>query len=458
MQANKDQDWADDAAFWDDAWADMNSRLDKKPERRKGILAWWPFYLCAGAALVLVAVGARTISGQGEIEASPPLPSVEVPASSPIAASEDSKLIAEIPSLAGTNEGKPVLSVSAKNIPQQSDQPRTTVASTQPAATPPPVANTQRTVAPLTTELTASHGATSPNISSPATPSANDGSEEKAMAVVKAFIPRETSCGNIFPGITIDLLKQTFITEGIPPLEIDQLFVDELNSVPNVPLQRHKYPNPLTLEAGLTSDFTFGYRGGYAGIGYRVTGGKKLSFPLSLRYRLDQLEIKDSPLEDPDENGLGTGSAPTEGTADLLLIPQSISATALELGAGVAWDATPRLRLSTGLSASYQVLALVNFEGQGNRGIFNQADFAVSEDYSVRLNRGEALLSTLTIDGASPDFTPWNFRANFGATYDITPRLGVNLKATRLLTQPDRADILGLRTGRMEIGLSYRLR
>jgi len=35
MQAKKDQDWTDDADFWDEAWADMNARLDACP---------WLFY------------------------------------------------------------------------------------------------------------------------------------------------------------------------------------------------------------------------------------------------------------------------------------------------------------------------------------------------------------------------------------------------------------------------------
>jgi len=53
MQANKDQDWTADADFWDEAWADMNTRLDDAPGRRKGLLVWWKTYLATAAGLVL---------------------------------------------------------------------------------------------------------------------------------------------------------------------------------------------------------------------------------------------------------------------------------------------------------------------------------------------------------------------------------------------------------------------
>ncbi len=94
MQANKDQDWTDDAAFWGDAWADMNTRLDEKPDRRKGGLAWWPFYLGVAAVFVLV-MGAGMVFDQNEVDATPTPTSVQASAPvSPAVISGDKKVIA----------------------------------------------------------------------------------------------------------------------------------------------------------------------------------------------------------------------------------------------------------------------------------------------------------------------------------------------------------------------------
>lgn len=462
MQANKGQNWSADDAFWDDAWADMNSKLDEKPDRRKGGLAWWPLYLGVAAVLVLIlAMGASAILDRDETETAPSPPFVQAPAlANPGVDPDDNKAVATAPVIAEASADKQALKSSETDIRQQLDQPMTTVATAQRTTTPiPAVAAAQPPATSLPTVTAAQATSTPPvNISPPALPADNDAVEENTALIVEANIWWDGYAPNPVPGIATDLLKQTFITEGILPLEIDQLFVDELNSLPTVPLHGRRFPNPLTLEAGLTSDFALGHRGGLVGIDYRITGGKKLSFPLSLRYRFDQLEINDSPLEEADQNGVSTGGTSTTEASDLLLIPQSISATAVEVGAGLAWGVTPRLRLSLGLSASYQLQALVNFEGQTIRSLFDQFEFTGNEDYSLSIDRGEAFLSTQTVDGASPGFTPWSFRANLGAAYDITPRLGVNLRATRLLAQPDRAGVLGLRNGRMEVGVSYRLR
>jgi hypothetical protein len=39
MPDNLNQDWTDDAAFWDEAWGDMSARLDQA--ERKRFFVWW---------------------------------------------------------------------------------------------------------------------------------------------------------------------------------------------------------------------------------------------------------------------------------------------------------------------------------------------------------------------------------------------------------------------------------
>lgn len=449
MQANKDQDWTDDAAFWDDAWADMNTRLDEKPDRRKGGLAWWPFYLGVAAVFVLV-MGAGMAFDQNEVDVTPTPTSVQASAPvSPAVISGDKKVIAAALSGAEVSVGEEELKAAeTTTLRKKLDQPQTTVATAQRLVTSlPKVATAQRDFTPLPNAAATQRSFAPPmNISSPASPTKNHASRK----------PRSGGGAKTAPSEEYTTERLTANIQ-VAPLGIPQLEITPETTLPTVPQKRRRYPNPLTLEAGISSDLGLGHPGSLVGIGYRITGGKKLSFPLSLRYRFDEMEVRDSPFEEAVAADISTGS-PTVEASDLVLATRSLSITSVEVTAGLAWDATPRFRLNAGLGASYQLQALVNFEGQRSSSIFNQFGLAANDDFSLRLDRGEALLSTLTIDGSSPDVAPWIFRARLGAAYAITPRWEVNLKATRLLTQPDRAGVIGLRAGRLELGVSYRLR
>jgi len=222
---------------------------------------------------------------------------------------------------------------------------------------------------------------------------------------------------------------------------------------PALPLKRQRYPNPLTLEGAYTSSFNLQQRGFLVGLGYRIRNKSKWSFPVALRYRLDQSEFKE-----PSSTSADQVSVPTSGNGDQFLRPVSISTDAVEIGAGVAWAASPRLRFSTGFSAAYQLRALLNFEGNRTDGQGNQFADLNNTLFSLEYTRGRELLSSFSGSGAGPDFSRWVLRANAGVSYDLKPRLSVNFRATHLLRQPDRARVLGLQTGRMEVGVSYRLR
>lgn len=442
MQANKDQDWYADDAFWDDAWADMNTRLDAAPDRRRAGPAWWPFLLAgAGAFVLVIMIAAGIIFDRDDVETTAPVPSAREAVMAGSDRMNNNPVAAATPTKASTSKDQvEILSSRTKGgntvTPKKSDSVSKSAAVRyeRTKGLPKiikPVPEEERSVVNVRT----SSNGTAPD------PKTNGANNAPPVSDPNDILDDQNS-------VTASL--------KIAPLAIGQLTDYPEYSLPSVQPQRFRHPNPLSLEVGFTSSFNAQQPGFLAGVGYRVMGGKRLSFPLSLSYRLDEINVKDSPLDEARANDVTTGSPAADNT-DVLLIPRSISTTALEMETGLAWAATPRLRLTSGLSAAYQLRALVNFEGQSNSSFNGQAEFTAGMIYSLRLDRGEEFLSALSQDGISPDFNRWAFRAYLGATYDLTPRLGVNLNASRLLAQPDRAGVIGLRTGRLEVGVGYRL-
>lgn len=51
MQAKQEPDWTADDAFWDDAWANMQERLDETPADKRYAAGWW--WLGSSALLLL---------------------------------------------------------------------------------------------------------------------------------------------------------------------------------------------------------------------------------------------------------------------------------------------------------------------------------------------------------------------------------------------------------------------
>ncbi len=444
MQANKDQGWTDDADFWDEAWADMNARLDADaPNRRKGLLAWWPFFL--GGAFVLLA-GFLLASGitprDKELVEENTTPLVNTTLRQ--GGQEETKPVASTPEAAQplvTNETTP-------NSPKQKT-PKTKATknkltnSQQPKRT-----NRVRTAALATAK----------------TPSSNTPLASNSPANNPRVVAQESTPQSVLPPVNTSKVspqnKAIKKAETPSPLLVPKatqlLTATTAYALPAVPSLRKNYHNTLAAEAAYTSSFGLQQPGFLLGLSYRINNGSKLSFPISLRYRLDELERKDLSDADADQTSVSLGTRSAS-----FLNPVSVSADALEVGAGLAWSVTPRLRLGTGLSAAYQLRALVNFESTTNysaddlNGIVAES---TDQRFSVGFDRSENLLQSTNQESIPPDYSRWAMRASLGASYDITPRLGVGFKATHLLLQPDRNRVLEVNTGRMELGLSYRLR
>jgi hypothetical protein len=439
MQANKDQDWTDDADFWNEAWADMNTRLDDDgPGRRKGLLAWWKLYLAATAGLVLALVIAYGMfPEQTEDKNIPSTPAIvaEQAASTQV----NTKDNAVIPTTASTERASTEKSKSEAVIGEAADN-KTVLRPTKQTAKTAQFARQRKPDA-------------KPTLPANSTADLSSITPVPTLAVTEVKAPAAsmlTATDNELSG-----RKAIPASPLLMVAAIDQISTPALGFRSQVlPLKQQRYPNPLTLEGAYTSSFNLQQPGFLVGLGYRIRNKSKLSFPVSLRYRLDQSEFKD-----PSPTSADQASVPiNNGNQGQFLQPVSISTDAVELGAGLSWAVAPRLRFSTGLSVAYQLRALVNFEGSGPTGLINQQENFNRELFSLEFDRSQDLLSSFNGSGLGPDFSRWVLRANAGVAYDIWPRLGVNFRATHLLRQPDRAQVLGLQTGRMEAGISYRLR
>lgn len=438
MQANKDQDWTDDAAFWDEAWADMNTRLDAEPNHKKGGLAWWWLYIgVAATVLFALLLGAGIIFVDEDVKASPP-------ASAVIASVPADKFKAE-------NEIHTAFALIDETRTSPTELAQNKLSAEQ-AKSENPIDYARETTALVRPE--ASSGGDVPFV------------EPASDKATKAVIPTAPPSGpklaalptseTVPPPPTKDEREKIAASLQLGPTAISPLPADLALTSPSVTLQRHRKTNAFLLDAGLSSSYGFQNPGFYAGAGYRIKNRTKLSFPLTLRYRYDQLSIKEFPGSASDQLGTSVDNPIGSATGESFT-PVSIRSSAVEVGAGLAIEATSRLRFSTGLSAAYQLRAILGVNGVNPTELNAVGDFVANEDYRLQLDRGFNLLSAQNRSQVNPDYSSWAFRAKLGVAYDLNPRLGLNLKATHLILQPDRAQVIGVQTGQLEFGLSYRL-
>ena len=435
MQANQDHNWTDDAEFWDEAWADMNARLDDEPKRRKAAAPLWPFVLgLAAVFLLLVGVGVGILSDRENLPSSTAIAEAErevqeevrsatestsPPVSKDYSTDEETEIV-------GNTMAKPDASRhSSEN--RQMTKVRNAKSTTSPEygnSGPPSYVRTQIDSSTIQEDKT-------PEVASAALPTTSAATAENAA-------PRK----NVKTAVRL----------------LDEQLLRSLDNEPSYPLpsptarkQRHR--NPLSLEAAFTSDFTLRHPGHAIGLGYRINGGRRLTFPLHLAYRLDRSEIKDV----SSEADLAV-SAPSGPTAEDGFSPVSIGTESVELSAGLALTVTPRLRVSAGIGAAYQVRALISFERVPTTNLDGQFGNGSFDFFSLDLARSSPLISEYRNVTTTPDYRRWIWRAKLGLAYELSPRLGLNLRATHLLRQPDRERIIGLQSGRLEAGVSYRLR
>ena len=424
MPANNNPNWKDDPAFWDEAWADMNARLDTAPKRRRGG-AWWIWGGAGGVLLLLLAFLFWPLPQ--EERPTGPAPVVTRPAGPPIAEAA-SKATVRKPDV-----NRPPTRPAVRTTNLLVESPTPSLPSAEPAAAPDQVKSGKPEVGSGEWEVSKWE------VGSPATVTVAPAEATPVSQVAIKELPT--------PQAIPELINIPLATGTIAPLKL-------------------RYRNALTLEAGHSSDWGLRDHGGYVGLGYRIRSAGRLSFPLSLSYRSDRLgaELAGESTSSPVVNGGGgvpdsTGFVTSGSTVEDVF---RVKVNSLTLGVGVAFAVNPRLRLHTGLDASLNLSGtIIGRQADGNTfvadninnftsGLFSNQDLFL--DTSEEVTRG-------TWQGNVPPAINRLFpRGRLGLDYDLTPRLGLSASGTFLLNRADRAGVLDVRRSRLNVGVSWRLR
>jgi len=257
--------------------------------------------------------------------------------------------------------------------------------------------------------------------------------------------------------------------QNIPSQEIKPL-VPAL-SLPEVSPIRQRHKSRFDLLAGGTISTAFGKPGYFAGLSYTPPSRGKISFPVSLRYRFDAIEItvidgsRLSPPTTVSEQGDFDPDEAARGLLSDLAIGNfnELRSSGLELRAGMAWRAAPRLRLSGHGGLQYL------FSARGPSLSSDENSFSDLSGTARYVNLNVGGLSFANFDlvasptpGNAQNSSPngvnrWALRAGLNANYQLTGRLGVFAGGQYLLTPIYQDQAAKLRKGQLEAGLTWRI-
>ncbi|WP_273447113.1 hypothetical protein [Neolewinella agarilytica] len=492
MQANKSPEWKDDAAFWDDAWKDMQQRLDGEPQKRRPVLWWW-----LGLGTVLLVLAAATFwflppfGNESSTPETTPVQSREASVvEAPIAASENVTSVTEATAKLIPGEGNH-LSSPAKAAAQLTPTRRkgakenatrlpATDASNedlQPAAAQSNISNRISNIAypqaisptpKAAAQLTPNKG----NLSPP--PLQRRGAKENAARLPATDSSKEdlqssaaqSKISNRISDIAYPQAVSLLPGEDIRPLP-SGLVLPEVSPI----AQRSK--SRFELLAGGTLSAAFAKPGYFAGLSYTLPSRAKISFPVSLRYRFDAIEITGldgsrlSPVTN--ENGQQVEFDENQAAEELLSNLainnfNELRTSSLELRFGMAWRAASRLRLSghgglqylfsaRGPSISSQDNTFADLSGTGR-----YVNLDVGGLFSSEFDLVSSPAGTPNIGNASPiGVNRWALRAGLNVNYQLTGRLGVFAGGQYLLTPIYQQQVAELRKTQLEAGVSWRL-
>ncbi len=448
MPGKVNQDWTDDAAFWDDAWTDMQQRLDDD-ENPKGFLLW-----TRGAVLfILLLLGATAawfLSGdRSEAPASETIPeSISVPApNAPVASS----------SPAAT--ANPFTEAKAPSAPTR----------TTPQATPPgPVVHVPAIDPPATKKVKAvidfGNSAVSispePNLDQPqpSTDMANGNSTLAPAADQEDKLDAVVSIGErarIEP-VALFALHSPPITK-----------VPVLRGLPEVSVSKSKPSFPLFVEAtgslaqgGTTPGFTLG-------LGTLISPKGRIRFPISLRYRRDFMQLGKRTGGSNDEaiEGLPTADMVSNAIDPLRFTLGSqgtaLTTSGLELFAGLQYRLMPRLHLTANtqleglLTANGVINATLNEENLEY--LFNNRATANTD---LTAGFGNITASNESSSGLSDNsaINRFRLRAGLQLNYQLTDGFSAMTGITRIMTPTYSGELLRVRPTQLVVGVQYRIK
>lgn len=435
MPGKPTQDWNDDGAFWNEAWTDMEQRLDGKSGRKK--IAWWwalPVLLLLGGA-----AGALTYQAGSAEPAT--LPTTLITIDDPIAGDTRPEAGLPVPD-AVLEEMAAIRSAETEGVIAKAENFRTE----------------------LLTEIEPVH---------PEVPAAPGPLREHELItdydgmrpVAEAGKKRSNTA---IAGLGRELITQVHFRSPLP----EQFFVFECKITPPP-----KVNYGVSVSGNLASGMDVpGYS---AGIFATLRANKRISIPLSLRFRKDELTISDKESNDSSQDLASTPTpggqlfdfnfSSNESFAGRRLDRLTVSGIELETGISVRVSRKFRMNILAGgeyLLGARGVTDLALQDGVLNASYTGIAagenEFAALEDLLTLNNMGASFLNTSANRnlGSPRDsgLYRWQFRGSLSGEYAIGNRLSLTANYSSLLTPVFTGDLLRVRPSQFGLGLKYRLR
>lgn len=448
MQDKHDPNWSEDAAFWEEAWADMQVRLDARNDDRKVVAIWWKrpvWLLLGGIMLLIVAITPSLINHyfptEGEAQ---PIPAIET--NIPVEKIADKAATPnDLPATAPPVTEKAVEQVTppgAKNTASLTVASRKLKSDEQTPSLLPTITNPVITTDPETVELL-EHTATGNEVRITTT----SDTEPSEQPVDQAGQPKR--------------LLSPVAQLPISPIDLAH---EPLAEFPAATITRTRRP----VEAGIQAGISTPVNGEYAGIYASVPLGRRFALPVSLRYRRDHLFLTDYPSGSSDD--LAFGSPVTGGavSGDSLYVRFSsdnlsqLNTTGLEGSIGLSFIISPRWEMSSSFAAT-RLFSAKAVLSQSLRRELENAYIPLGNQSAVDsfldLSPDTRTSNLVSADGiSSPSLTQWLIRTKLNLTYRLSSRFQLTTGGSWLLAQPDKAKVIGLQPFQLEMGVQLKLR
>ena len=441
MPDKNKQEWSADAAFWDNAWADMDQRLGPEQPRRKALIWWYwmlPLLLLAGVGGWAFWPGAEDVLEQDTpVKSSSGMVDPVAKASAGARQAETGKGKAhDAPAPTATLAVAPEYPADNNSVSFSPERKQTRASNPFSAST-----------APFREKRT---GFSSPE------------------PVAEPSVPRPSKTSSVEPDVPGKERAQRY-SAAVEPLPGRTYTLPENAYRKTARLATGKQRVPLTVEAGWLTSSRLQSAGYYAGVGTEINSAGKVRFPVSLRYRRSDLLITSDSgrgnqdfapaLFDQGESVYDFNSLSSRGEVAGISIDQ-LRVRGIELSAGASFALAGRLRAEVNVGGEYLtsvrgLTSLTVTEDDLNL-VFAGADQALTESYTLG-----AVGSDLAVQlsrGNRENINRVLLRGGTGLSYAITPTLSLRANVQQLLTPVYKEGPLRVQPTQFSAGVRYRIR
>lgn len=447
MPGKANQNWTDDAAFWDEAWADMEQRLEGK-KRPKGLL-FWTRGVVLGVLLLVGMVTAWALAGNESGETSFPEPTKPnvVPAE---VAPPPAVVAQQYPSAPedDTEASQRISAVDRPGLPQAS----------------PTAAPAKQGKASAGAEDTPAVGSQPSLRKTNGIPSAlGNGPTSRAQQPDNPAAASPPTAENFRSNSLQNQRRST----PLSPVNGPAVHLTYGEDLPKTKVRLKKQGLPLMVTA--TGSLARGRTtpGFSIGVGTVISQRGKINFPLSLRYRRDFMRLAQKNAGGATDEAVGFPTADMANNAfEPLRLTVGTSGTALstsgiEISAGMQYRISPRLSFGANLRTAYLLTAngVINATQDGETFAYtfnnrNTSDLGLSGAFN---NVSVSSDSTSGLSGNSA-INRHRLRAGIQLKYRIFSDFSVMAGVTRIVTPTYGNDLLRVRPTQLQLGMEYRLR